>query len=118
MTVTTDLKGMVAQVSKLEKDNARLGKAVERLTAKLDKLAAKTATTKVAAKAAPKAKAEPVAKRGRKAAAPKAEAKPVAKRGRKAAAPKAEAKVAKPVAKKAAPKKETKKVTTDAFELI
>lgn len=104
MTVAQNLKAVIAEVSKLEKENARLTKQVAKLEAKVG--GAKPAK---AEKAPRKAKAEKVAK------APKAK---VAKKAPKAA-PKAKAeKVAKAkpakVAKKA-PK--AKKVEADSFEL-
>lgn len=101
MTVAQNLKAVIAEVSKLERENARLTKQVAKLEAKVG--GAKPAK---AEKAPRKAKAEKVAK------APKAK---VAKKAPKAA-PKAKAEKAKPakVAKKA-PK--AKKVEADSFEL-
>lgn len=93
MTVAQNLKALVAEVSKLEKENTRLTKQLAKLEAKVG--GAKPAK---AEKAPRKAKAKVVK------AAPKAKA---AK-----AAPKATKKVAKPakVAK-------AKKVEADSFEL-
>lgn len=97
MTVAQNLKALVAEVSKLEKENARLTKQVAKLESKVG--GAKPAKAEKAPRKAKAVKAAPKAKVAKKAPAKKV-------------APKAAKKVAKPakVAK-------AKKVEADSFEL-